>query len=332
MMQFNELHLELTSNCQASCPGCSRIYEYTPHLTHHRNTQTWSLIELEKFINPFIKSSINSLFLCGNYGDPLAHPDISPWLKILNTKVPRLNIHIHTNGGLGTTATWEHLGRILNQRTKKVTFSIDGLEETNHIYRRGVEWKNIMQNAQTFIKNGGWAIWKMIEFEHNKTVIEECKQMAKEMGFKDFKLAKPYTKDDYFKIPDAQDLPKNLIVDYRDQSLQNLVSNKGEPKEIDCKAIKENSLYIDAEKKVWPCCWISQEGDFRYRTKRRELFHRTFNDRYNEGFNQLGPNKNIEYILKHSFFTSDLKESWKKENHSQCPEHCQKICGIPNGK
>ena len=70
----------------------------------------------------------------------------------------------------------------------RVVWGIDGLEDTNHIYRVGAKWEKIINNAKAFIDAGGIASWQFIEFEHNKHQIEEAKQLAKELGFKEFRL------------------------------------------------------------------------------------------------------------------------------------------------
>ena len=49
-----------------------------------------------------------------------------------------------------------------------VIFSLDGLEDTNHIYRVGVQFKKVMENTQAFINAGASAHWDMLVFKHNK--------------------------------------------------------------------------------------------------------------------------------------------------------------------
>ena len=46
-------------------------------------------------------------------------------------------------------------------------FAIDGLEDTNHIYRRNTDWVKIVQNATAYIAAGGRAEWDFIVFAHN---------------------------------------------------------------------------------------------------------------------------------------------------------------------
>ena len=60
---------------------------------------------------------------------------------------PELKIELHTNGGIGSTETWKQLASLVHFSR----FGIDGLEETNHLYRRGVKWSSLMNNINMFI-------------------------------------------------------------------------------------------------------------------------------------------------------------------------------------
>ena len=74
-----------------------------------------------------------------------------------------------------------------------VVFSIDGLEDTNHLYRRNVQWHKVMENAKSFIDAGGLARWRMIVFEHNAHQLKDAEQLSKAMGFGKFDINGGYT-------------------------------------------------------------------------------------------------------------------------------------------
>lgn len=76
-----------------------------------------------------------------------------------------------------TTNYWQELGEdILNQPLDYVVFSIDGLADTNHIYRRGAVWDKIVENAEAFIKAGGSAHWDMLVYQHNQHQVDSAEQ------------------------------------------------------------------------------------------------------------------------------------------------------------
>ena len=77
-------------------------------------------------------------------------------------------VYMDTNASLRSKDVWHELGVITkSNNNSSVTFSIDGLQDTNHIYRIQTDWNKIMQNAKTYISAGGVAEWKYIIFKHN---------------------------------------------------------------------------------------------------------------------------------------------------------------------
>ena len=87
---------------------------------------------------------------------------------------------------------WGNIGKAMGEAEQKqgvekvMTFSIDGLADTNKLYRIGINHERVMANAKAFIEAGGKARWKMIVFKHNEHQIDEAKQLAKDMGFWEF--------------------------------------------------------------------------------------------------------------------------------------------------
>ena len=78
---------------------------------------------------------------CGNNGDPIYHTN---FIELCNKLKNNNNtIHIVTNGSAKTQNWWESLTTTLNEYDT-ITFSIDGLEDTNHIYRKNAKWNSIM--------------------------------------------------------------------------------------------------------------------------------------------------------------------------------------------
>ena len=67
-------------------------------------------------------------------------------------------------------------------------FGIDGLEDTNHIYRRGVKWERLQNNFREYIKAGGNAGWQFIVFPWNVHQIEEARQRSLDEGFTAFSI------------------------------------------------------------------------------------------------------------------------------------------------
>ena len=191
-------------------------------------------------------SKLDKMFMCGNYGDPAAGKytlDIYRQFRKINNDIV---LGMNTNGALQNTAWWHELGNMFNQPRDYVVFSIDGLEDTNHVYRKNVSWSKLMQNAASYISAGGSAHWDMLVYQHNEHQVDQCKQLARDMGFSWFR-----TKVSKRPLVNGLKLPIDFF------------TNKIESTDIDCHALKEKSAYIDAQGRMSPCCWLgSRQIDF----------------------------------------------------------------------
>lgn len=182
---------------------------------------------------------LEKVFICGVYGDPAAGrftKRIYQWFRQVN---PNITLGMNTNGGLRSPAWWADLARIMTCPRDYVVFSLDGLEDTNHLYRINVDWHRIMQNVQAFIKTGGNAHWDMLVYAHNEHQVDSCQRLARHMGFKWFRA----------KVS-KRELPTGLQWP--------MTWQRPRPKfgTIDCHALRENSIYIDALGRQHVCCWL----------------------------------------------------------------------------
>ena len=55
----------------------------------------------------------------------------------------------------------------------RVDFNIDGLQDTNHVYRKNTNFEKIIDNASAYIRMGGIAEWNYIVFKHNQHQIDK---------------------------------------------------------------------------------------------------------------------------------------------------------------
>ena len=134
-----------------------------------------------------------------------------------------------------------------------VVFGIDGLSDTNHIYRKNVNWSKLEENYKTFIDHGGKAIWQFIVFEHNKHQLSQAKKISKIEKFLAFN--EKYSERENHEVVEIK--KKNIEHDF-----------------IKCKATYfneelEKSFFIDVNGTVWPCCWM---GTSNYTQKFHDFF------------------------------------------------------------
>lgn len=267
MFKFNELfqiHLEISNNCQARCPMCTRnIHGGLPNPLI--KLSSWSLSRYKKIMSEEVMHQIQSLYFCGNYGDPLLNNNLSDMIQYSKEVNPDIEIRIHTNGSLRNIEWWENLARILPTK-HLVVFALDGLEDTHSVYRVGTNFNKIIENATAFIKNGGIAEWAFLRFKHNEHQVSSAKQMASELGFKEFvmKDSSRWLLDTKFPVLNSMGnteyylepsqyttikfIDKNIIDNYK-----SIIAKT----EISCHALKSKELYIDAQGHVFPCCWLA---------------------------------------------------------------------------
>ena len=189
--KVTQVHWEPTDKCNSGCAMCPRYDSQGFELSTLENVE-WTLESFKKaWTVDFIKD-LNKVLACGNFGDPCACKEFVDMYEYMREINPNIELACNTNGSLRTQDWWARLGKVITQRPDRTggycTFSIDGLEDANHLYRRGTVWKNIMRNAEAFIAAGGEAHWDFIVFEHNEHQVDEARDLAIKMGFKNFNV------------------------------------------------------------------------------------------------------------------------------------------------
>lgn len=230
------LHLESTDVCQAACPSCARETDaaFDRHSQHHLTIE-----QIMHHISVADIKRLHKMFMCGNYGDPAAGKhtlEIYQWFRDIN---PKITLGMNTNGALQNEAWWRTLGALFNGLDDYVVFSIDGRQDTNHVYRSGVQWEKLIKNVTAYISTGASAHWDMLIYRHNEHQIAECENLARAMGFRWFR---------------AKVSKRSLVAGLeRPIGWQHPQLQGGA---IQCHALREQSFYIDAHGRSSPCCWL----------------------------------------------------------------------------
>lgn len=243
MRKIKVLHVESTDVCQAACPLCARETDvnFNKGLKHHLQVG-----HIQREFSDNVIAKLDKMFMCGNYGDPAAGHytmDIYSYFRKIN---PEIVLGMNTNGAIQSTFFWHALGSLFNKPNDYCVFSIDGLEDTNQVYRKNVNWKKLMSNAQAFIAAGGSAHWDMLVYKHNQHQVDACEQLARDMGFKWFRA-----KISKRGFTDRLEFP----IGWQEPAIKQGT--------IKCHAQEEKSMFIDAQGRVSACCWIgSTQSEF----------------------------------------------------------------------
>jgi molybdenum cofactor biosynthesis enzyme MoaA len=188
LSEIREFHVEMTNSCNASCPQCSRNILGGPQNPLIEKAEL-SLEDIKSIIPPALCPQIEQVMFCGTYGDPIVAKDsllAVNYLKSSGTK----SVWFYTNASARDSSWWKSMAKILTSPNDRLIFSVDGLEDTNHLYRRGTSWDRVFSNMETFIQSGGNARWDFLVFKHNEHQVDLAKEMAKKMGFLEFRLRK----------------------------------------------------------------------------------------------------------------------------------------------
>lgn len=216
---LTQLHIELTNACNAACPMCQRFFKGSTLMRPDLEIEQITYDQFVEWFPPEVIEKLEVVLFCGVHGDPGMAKDLYEICEYIANSSPDVCIRMHTNGGMRKPEFWSKLGSLFAKRKKpwwewRVIFSIDGLEDTNHLYRRNVEWNKLIENVKAFINAGGMAEWDYLVFKHNEHQIDEAKQLAKKLGFSNFIPKKALGVDDGTSLVRMSAVNRNGELDY----------------------------------------------------------------------------------------------------------------------
>jgi MoaA/NifB/PqqE/SkfB family radical SAM enzyme len=355
-----KLQFELSNMCNALCLGCIRTdtnnYNYEKNLIEEGKKYI-SFDTFKKILLAPEFETAHELEFCGTIDDPLMHPEFIEFLDFASGLKKNYNVVIHTNASLRNEKYWTKLTEVLHKHHRHIVkFSIDGLEDTNHIYRQNTVWSKIMANANAFIQAGGYASWQFLVFPWNEHQLMQAKQLSEEMGFFDFQSRHDrsrVTKIGLDRIGVLQRVDKHR----RKAGLPDLATIRKPPVssileineslvedvfyEIECNNRKQEMYFIGYDSKLWPCCFL-HNGKLDYDSGKRDLLEKRLFDAYgSKDWNDLSKHS-VGEILNHPFYQEDLVNSWSAIHHSEeigsrihrCTETCnsKQIADLPIGQ
>ena len=259
-MQIKRLQVELTDKCNARCPMCTRVFAC------NLNTKEISLSDFRLFFPKSFIADLEFVLFCGNFGEPTLCHDIIPILTYLFDCNENLEIKINTNGDTRGVEFWTELGELFTlykSTGSAVSFSIDGLEDTNHIYRRGVKWTSLMRNVDAYIKAGALAEWSFIPFKHNQHQFKTIKQLHKELGFVKTNIQQSRRFDQWeqqFYKYEINGQIHYLEPPDSEYFIQKKKHKKCSSLQEKCLLYANRELYVDVQGNVLPCCWYGNSA------------------------------------------------------------------------
>jgi len=309
LKDIKDIHLEITSKCQASCPMCARNIQGGP-LNPFLQLNEITYIDFQSWFSPEFVKQLKKLYMCGNYGDPIIARDTLEIFAYLRSYNPTIYLSMNTNGSARDRTFWSRLADL----GVAVRFGIDGLADTHSRYRIGTDFNKIVNNARAFISAGGYAIWDMLVFDHNKHQVDKCKEFSTELGFREFhhKNTSRFREESLIVI-DKEGLQVDELFP-TEKSLQHKAKINTDSKTISCKAVNEGSIYVGANGNVTPCCWTDLEYMPTHNSSRIEIKTRIGN------VPNLH-NNTMQEIFSSNFF-NDIKDTWSCSPLKECAKNC----------
>lgn len=341
------LQVDHNSTCNLRCPQCARNHkgETIPGLPLTELT----IEDYKKIITPHLET----IMFCGNYGEVVVSDSFLPTVKwLIQESNFKGRIIVTTNGSARSVDWWSELAELLKGRGK-INFSIDGLADTNHLYRVNSNFKKIIENASAFIDAGGKARWDYLVFGHNEHQVDDAIKMATDLGFEQFqvKLTNRFINDEHYQSRKNESDEIQMIQSRRSQHLISMAQSQnfqGKGKEqntriledfgswenyvnqtpISCKWQNAGQIFLDFEGRVWPCTWTASGYYHHDEQNTQKLQSRKILDLYGWSFNSI-KHHSLKDILEHEYFSEKLCASWKGNMQDEVPKlfACGRTCG-----
>jgi hypothetical protein len=299
----------------------------------------WTLDDFIKIFPADLLVQLEMINFCGNFGDPLLNNDLPLMCEYVKSNAPNIKIEIHTNGSLRSTTWWEKLIQVL-PRNHIVVFALDGLEDTHSLYRVGTNYNTILKNANTFISTGGIAEWMFIRFKHNQHQVSAAEEMSKKVGFKNFNVKNSRRHARPFPVVDSEgtvlyNLEQPLDSTIKFVSKSDIQGHLQWPNadKINCIAIKDKELFIDAHYQLSPCCMIGAFLHTNYDVELLKSYNLFQEDSIIEegekvrqqvlGFPRLNVLElGLKNIVKTDMWQTMWQQKWKDKSSSTCIIMC----------
>lgn len=176
----HSIDFALTTYCQAKCRSCARTNQYTGEKESWLQLKHMDLDVFRQTLESSPNVHIADIEFCGEFGDPMMHPQIDKFIETALEFAP--SVRISTNGGLRTPDWYESIAKKYKNRLE-INFAIDGAtHDVNWMYREGVDWHRAIDNMTSYMSAGGWGSWWFIIFEWNWHQIPEANSLANDIG------------------------------------------------------------------------------------------------------------------------------------------------------
>ena len=253
ILETNSFHIEPTNICTLKCSGCART-RFINQWPQHWKNYNLDIQELSNFLDIDIKDK--NFRLCGNYGDPIYHPEFHDMVSMFKDRGS--TISIITNGSHRKPEWWSMLCERLTS-SDSVTFSIDGTPDNFHIYRENGDWDSIRKAIDICVKSPVKTVWKYIPFLFNQADIKKAESLSEEFGIDEFFVDPSDRFDEQTKhlMPDVDKLGVRFFSQQEFKKTKKL--------SVDPRCYRGSQHFITATGHYSSCCFLADHR-FYYKT------------------------------------------------------------------
>lgn len=343
------LDIELTTNCNAKCPQCTRT-----DTDNNLNRMSWlkinqvSVEQFKSWFSPKDVFNIKQFHFSGTYGDPGMCKDLYQIVEYI-IKNSLAHVSINTNGGMRDTDFWFDLGALGKSRLTLI-FDVDGIDQKMHeFYRRNVKLEKVLENLEAAAMTPVNIEVLTVLFKHNENYLEQIQEMCRKLGATKFDSVEGnnFKSGPIYRFNNIKGEEEYLEQVTKKESVQDKTRldrrvrdhrHEAVAKNIKCVAASAANLKINSYGQITPCCYVSTALNWKtgMRVKHPTDGYITTDGKHGSEPNplmmdyisrqedfQLGITP-LETILKDRWFAEKLKESFTSDPAFAC----KKVCSI----
>ena len=170
----------ITTYCQAKCKSCARTNEETGEKEDWLELKHMKLDVFKRTLNGSPNIKYSAIEFCGEFGDPMMHPQVDEFIETALTYAPL--VQISTNGGLRNSTWYAEIAKKYKDKLH-IRWAIDGAtHEVNWKYREGVDFNKAFENMKSYTEAGGRGDWWYLIFDWNWHQIPLARKLANDIG------------------------------------------------------------------------------------------------------------------------------------------------------
>lgn len=318
---LEQITIEPTSYCNARCPQCDRFDEKNNLIVPLQHLDVGIL---QSRLDPRSLPNLRKVELEGAVGDVLSHNNPLGLMLVFRDVT---EVVMWTNGSVRNADFFRGLAQFKNT---ELVFSVDGLNDTNHLYRQSCNFEKIMSNAEAYIGAGGNASWKFIVFKHNEHQVEQARELSKRMGFRRFETVHSdrswhhgnkwpvYNNNEYQFDLEPSSVFNNATLESDHSSLNSRLADiyRQNRSIKQCPEAAKKRIFIDYAGNVIPCCMLQSD-------LWTENFNTKFLMKHVKDLDRISlHNHTIHEIFQGEFYQRDLPQSLANKPMPKCLLYC----------